>query len=75
MIGHYTIETFSNEWWLTTSFTIAVILFIVYLGKSFQSNYNSKLTKLIGVLLLGRFILVHPYQYFSLNLNLYHKRL
>ena len=68
MIGHYTIETFSNEWWLTTSFTIAVILFIVYLGKSFQSNYNSKLTKLIGILLLGRFILVHPYQYFSLNI-------
>ena len=68
MIDHYTIETFSNEWWFTTSLTIVAIIIIIYLGKLFKSDYNSKLTKFIGALLLGRFILVHPYQYFSLNI-------
>ena len=68
MVDHYTIQTFSREWWIATSITLIIISFIIQLGLNLNVSHRSKLTKLIGVILIGRFVLIHPYQYYVLDI-------
>ena len=68
MVDHYIIQTFSGEWWIATSITSIIIIFILQLGLYLNVSFNSKLTKLIGIVLIGRFILIHPYQYYFLEI-------
>ena len=68
MIDHYTIQSFSAEWWLVTLLVSTVIYLIILLGKVLNANFSSSLTKIIGFILLSRFVLIHPYQYYCLDI-------
>tara|TARA_Y100001970_G_C14112045_1_gene791422 strand:- start:332 stop:1051 length:720 start_codon:yes stop_codon:yes gene_type:complete len=68
MVAHYTIQTFSKEWWVATSFTLIIIALILWLGLSLRISYRDRLTKMIGIILIGRFFLIHPYQHYILDI-------
>ncbi len=68
MIEHYTIQSFSAEWWFVTLTLSVVIYMVIYLAKISNANFNSNLTKIIGFILLSRFVLIHPYQHYHLDI-------
>ena len=64
---HYTITTFTQEWWLVTTISFLVIALFIYLGKVLDLDKREYLTKFIASILILRFVLVHLYHHFVLN--------
>lgn len=64
MIPHETIEVFSSLWFLTNIITIAIILLTIYYGREVLTSYHERirLAFFIGVVLMTRAIITHPYQ-------------
>ena len=67
MNQHYTIPTFSSEWWLAISISFVIIFLFIYFGKIININNRHYLSKFIAIILILRFVLIHPYHYFILN--------
>ena len=64
---HYTITTFTQEWWTVNLISFSVIALFIYLGKMLDSEKRDYLTKFIATVLILRTVLVHPYHMFVLN--------
>ena len=65
MIPHETIEIFSRLWFTTNIITIIVIIAFIFYGKNIATNdQRIRFGFLIGLILLIRIIITHPYQIF-----------
>ena len=64
MIPHETIELFSKLWFLTNIITISIIAFLIFYGRNILTTNNQriKLGLFMGVILVIRVIITHPYQ-------------
>ena len=62
-IDHYIIDFLSIEWLVTNFFALSIIFSTLYFAKSLQSKeQKNKIGIVIGIILLARVILIHPYQ-------------
>ena len=66
-VDHYTIATFTQEWWTANIVSFSVIALFLYLGKMLDSGRRVYLTRFIAAILILRVLLVHPYHMFVLN--------
>ena len=66
-IDHYTIVTFTQEWWTANVVSFSIIALFLYLGKMLDSERRVYLTKFISAVLILRVLLVHPYRMYVLN--------
>lgn len=67
MIEHVIIETFSKLWWQSTLITAGVIGGLLFLSKYLNRNQRNDFARIIGIVLIGRAILFHPYSAFLGN--------
>lgn len=61
MTPHETISIFSPLWWQANTVTVAVIVGILFAGKKLSPGQRERLAVVIGVILLARWVLYHPY--------------
>ena len=61
MTPHETISIFSPLWWQANTMTVAVIVGILFAGKKLSPGQRERLAVVIGVILLARWVLYHPY--------------
>jgi len=61
MIQHEIIETFSMLWWQSNLTTIVIITALLYFSKFLNENQLNNFSRIIGVILISRAILFHPY--------------
>ena len=72
-IEHYIIDFLSAEWLVTNFFTVSIISLILYFSKSAKSkDQKIKIGIAIGLLLLCRAVLIHPYQIYVGKWNIIH---
>lgn len=62
MIQHETIELFGPLWWQANLITAAVIALILTIGRRAPERVVDIMTKTIGIILISRAVLIHPYQ-------------
>ena len=56
-VDHYTIATFTQEWWTANIVSFSVIALFLYLGKMLDSERRVYLTKFIAAILILRVLL------------------
>ncbi|MFQ6606123.1 MAG: TIGR02206 family membrane protein [Fidelibacterota bacterium] len=61
MIPHETIPLFGRLWWQANLLTGIIILLVILLGKRSTPSQVATLKRVIGVVMIGRAILIHPY--------------
>ena len=64
MVDHYIIPIFSAEWFFANLITIGVMFLFLFYGSKVLDKHNQKvkLGYILGVILLARFLFIHPYQ-------------
>ena len=61
MNKHATIETFSSQWFIYTVPCIAIIFFVILLGKKLNETKKRQLRIALGITTLASVVLIHPY--------------
>ncbi len=61
MIPHETIPLFGRIWWQANLVTGVIILLIILLGKRSTPSQVNTLKKVIGIIMISRAVLIHPY--------------
>ena len=64
MIQHYIIPTFSSQWFLVNSILTSVMAMFLFIGLRICKNTNQKIKLgiFLGIILLIRLLIIHPYQ-------------
>ncbi len=62
MIPHETIPLFGQLWWQSNLITALVIIVFIYIGKKASAESAVSVAHVIGVILIARAVLIHPYQ-------------
>ncbi|MDP6457388.1 MAG: TIGR02206 family membrane protein [Candidatus Marinimicrobia bacterium] len=61
MTPHETIPIFSDPWWWSNGVTVAAIAAVIVMGKRLSLETRERFGRALGIILLARWVLYHPY--------------